>query len=371
MKKILAFAVLAAALLASCSQDNVIETNGDLNKEIGFRPVNQKAVKATETTTANMRNFKVFGFWNDGAVLPATPLGFKFMYDVNVSKDNGVWTYNPLRYWPAEGNVDFYAYSPAGALGVVMFAETATDPVIDYTVTPVAKNQEDLLITNKLAQVAIDTDVELVFDHALSQIVFEARNKVEELVFSVESIKITHLKDAGKIDLAKYNAAPATKWTDHAGDVEFSANINTNSINYNSDDTKWYRLTEPDGGLMVLPQTLDNGDGIDLNTNGVAPANGVPDGIPDDVATTSNTYIILKVSAKLADGGNGIQILAPTDVYITLDGKVAAFEMGKKYIFRLELDANMGGPGGPITLKPITFHVDSVTDWDGITNTLP
>lgn len=354
MKKLFLFAALAVAAMTGCSDDKQVGEKGQVpGNEIGFRSVTKKNSdpnsRATEVDITNIRDFKVFGFWNNS---------FDFMYDVNVVRGDGsTWSYSPLRYWPMTGDVDFYAYSPAGSRGIVgndMFTVTDTDPVISYVVPAANALQEDFLVTAAKTQNK-DTnggEVQLTFDHALSQLVFEARSAVQDVVFNVSAIEITGMQTTGEIDLGNI----ASGWTLDADAISnYSAPINTLPIIYNSDATKFTRITGPNDGLMIMPQELTPrlGDGTDLTGGGAMLDE--PNNIPDDYEADPETiYLVVTYSAQLNSGV--VIVPAGTKVYLPLTNVPGQeFVMGKKYIFQLSMSTG---------LTPIVFKVLGVTDWD-------
>lgn len=355
MKKLFVFAVAAATVLAGCSNDKQVEGKGPgAGNGIDFRPVTKKNTRATEIDATNIRDFKAFGFWSGS---------YEFMYDVNVVRGDGdTWSYAPLRYWPSTGtpandNIDFYAYSPAGSRGVVvadMFAMTDTDPVISYVVPTAAGLQEDFLVATKAAQnksVAAGT-VELLFDHALTQAVFEARSVVQDVIFNVSAIEITGMQTNGELDLSTYATTGWDLSTAPAYDV-YSAPIATLPIIYNNTTPAVYtRISGPNDGLIILPQPLTKlGDGVDADKNN----------IPDDYEADAETiYLVVTYSAQLNSGA--VIVPAGTKVYLKLSSVPnTEFEMGKKYIFQLDMSTG---------LTPIVFNVVGVNDWVNETVTL-
>ena len=340
MKKLFIIAAVAAGAMA-CSNDKAVnEASKAQGNAIGFRSVTQKNTRATEIDITNIKDFKAFGFWSGD---------FKFMHNVNVVRNtSGAWEYSPLRYWPSTGTpandlVDFYAYSPAGSRGVTtVFAETATDPVITYTVPTAAGLQEDFLVAAAVDQNSTNVPVLVNFKHALSQLVFEARSGLDGAIFNIENIEITTLKYKADLDLS----AATLAWSNvDAGISDFSAALATLPVIYNTDLTKFSRISGPNDGLMVLPQTLALGTGTDTT-----PA----DGIPDDIAAAH--YLVVTYSAELAS--NNLEIVpAGTKVYMPIQAAVpgGGFLMGKKYIFQLTMSTG---------LTPIVFNVNAVEAWD-------
>lgn len=349
MKKLFIFAV-AAAMLVGCNNDDQTGSATTDGNAVGFRPVITKNTRATEATAANIKDFKAFGAWT-GSVAPANT--FDFMYGTNVVRGTGsTWTYSPLAYWPATGTVDFYAFSPAGSRGIVsVFDIVDADPIIEYAVPTDKALQEDFLVAKAegLDKEDHTGEVQLTFDHALAQLVFQARSALKDVVFNIEAIEITGLQTNGELDLSDV----ASGW-DLATNVtpafaDYSAPIFTTQVNYTASTTKYNNVTGPNDGLMVMPQTLTKlGNGTDTTPE---------DGIPDDYAADATTiYLVVTYGAQQVN--DGAQIVASgTKVYLPLTAAIlnGEFLMGKKYIFQLTMNTG---------ITPVVFNVLGVNDWD-------
>ena len=131
MNKKLLFGATVAAVLASCSSDDLSvqtaakqETQG-LENAVSFEALSQRsltragAVGAMDNDQLKTNGFGVFGYYTDMNEYDQTSTP-NFMYNQKVS--GAGWTYEPVKYWPNEyGNkaqsddvdkLSFFAYAP-------------------------------------------------------------------------------------------------------------------------------------------------------------------------------------------------------------------------------------------------------------------
>lgn len=158
---------LAGLLLATaCSNDEtqLIECGN----EISF---NTHVSRATETTTANLKNFKVW----------ANATGFssqRFIDGLIASKPDGknYFTFENAVFWPQDvATLDVFAVSPASLTASV----NANGPTVsDFTPATAAKDQADLVVAYSQANRSDGTNISLKFNHALSQIEVNATGGV-------------------------------------------------------------------------------------------------------------------------------------------------------------------------------------------------
>jgi hypothetical protein len=339
MKKLFILPIAAAAVaFAGCSNENDGASQPVGTDAIAFRSVIQKS-RATETDVNNIRDFKVFGVWGTNT---------DFMKGVNVVRNVAAWEYAPTSYWPETGDVDFYAFSPAGSLSVqsttfdIDIAPTTPTPIITYSVPTGANLQEDFLVAVTPNQTSADSPVLIDFKHALSQAVFEARSTLKDVLFNVEAIEITNLLQQADL----YLSTAPLEWSNPASvKQDYSAALQTIPVTYHA--ANYTRLSGPNDGLMLLPQEGLTGLGTDTT-----PA----DGVPDDAADTGN-YLVVTYGVNLASSGVAI-VPAGKKVYIPIASAptlASGFEPGKKYLFQLDMSTG---------LKPITFTVHDVDDWE-------
>ncbi len=179
MKKFLFMAVLASALI-SCSRDQIIDLNRD-NDEIRFGVVANSATKA-EKLYCNQFLPSEFYVW-------ATHDNKTYIDGDQITYDNvaGKWeNQSGVRYWPESGDVKFFAHVNAGQ----NFKWNDGVPTIeDFTVADEVAIQKDLLyaVTSKAKS---NDPVKVNFRHALSQIVFMAKNTNKNLHVEINGVGV-------------------------------------------------------------------------------------------------------------------------------------------------------------------------------------
>ena len=184
--KYLAVALSAVALTA-CNNEDVLEVNQ--GRGISFQVATEASTRATATTTSTIDNFKVWGF-TDGKTL---------MNGIEVSKSGSEWTYDGTIFWPAT-DVDFYSVSPAENCGGTVNITKDKQEITNFTVNTNQGDQVDLLYAVNKGETKANHEaspVSINFRHALSQIVFKAKNTNENLKVTVKGVKIANIKKKG------------------------------------------------------------------------------------------------------------------------------------------------------------------------------
>lgn len=197
MNKILISAAVAAIVLTSCTQNEPLDSYQP--EAINFGTYIGKQTPGTKASAIRLpelqaSGFGVFAYYTadkeygtEGA--DKTP---NFMFNQKVEYNTNSWTYTPLKYWPNEGNVSFFAYAPYTAtdatgsnLDVAMSNTNIGDPTINFTVNETVKNQTDLLWGVNMGnqhmpflnqtKPNIGENIKFQFMHALSRIGFTAQ----------------------------------------------------------------------------------------------------------------------------------------------------------------------------------------------------
>ena len=134
------FLSLISILAISCS-DRYDDTLVDPTAEDGAIrfAASTEFSRAGDITTNNLTSFNVYAYTGTGTD-PVT-----FMENVVVSKSaSNIWTYSPVRYWPAKETVDFYAVAAASifnfrhALSKLTVKMSSTNQELKVVVTNVA-----------------------------------------------------------------------------------------------------------------------------------------------------------------------------------------------------------------------------------------
>lgn len=193
MKRYIFAGVSMALVLAACSKNEVFEVNQDGN-EIQYSVVANNATKAADIYCNNNKpaEFTVFAKSSDGKTY--------INGDKITTEDGNTWVNESgTRFWPNDLSLDFYAIVN-GTITWNVSAEGNDAPatIVNYEVDPDVANQKDLLYAVKKGQKKGTTaeatePVTLNFRHALSQVVFQAKNTNENLYVEISGVKIVNV----------------------------------------------------------------------------------------------------------------------------------------------------------------------------------
>lgn len=375
MKKIvLIVPALMALAAASCTKSEVLETNSG---EIRFNVVANKATKAADVYCNNNMpgEFMVYAVSDDKTYIDG---------DRIVKNGSDDWeNQSGVRYWP-ETTVDFYAHVNAGD----NFKWDASSAPVIENFSPDADdvaNQVDLLYAVKKGESKKDSPVQLNFRHALSQIVFNAKNTNANLYVEIAGVKVANVGGTNTFTYPETDTdskfvshdgtggplpdTGAGSWADlTSGDVSYEVDFNAVPVRGNS--TVVDLTTANDSGkefnsqaMLLLPQTTTAWvPSKDSNT-------------PSEDNTGSYFLIdcaIWNVAGTEVDKVTDVQLWGEGGNTKELSIPVAFnWEQGKKYIYTLVFGQGNGGydpdpdpddPDPKPVLVPIDFTV-SVDDF--------
>lgn len=188
MKKLL-FAGIAVSMLAACSNDEVVPVNNESNA-IKFGVTAENGTRADDIycPTNEFGEFNVFATYGSPAA----------EYIANdLIKKNSTWeNMTGTRYWPNTGNVTFFGY--VNADGTFDKSDVAAPKFDDFAPKTDIDKQLDLMYACEVqAKGEKDNKVTLNFRHALSQIVFNARNDDANLYVEISGVSIVNIKGQG------------------------------------------------------------------------------------------------------------------------------------------------------------------------------
>lgn len=269
-----------------CSKENPGMDNETNGNPIAF-DCSTSNLRATETTADNMRYFRVSAVWNKGAGSYEP-----FMDNQLVEKQDGIWVYSPIKHWPNDGTVSFFAYSPATSSGVESFQinDAENKVTIGYKITDNYQEQEDFMVATALTKK--ESPVRLDFSHVLSRVQFRARSEEAGIAFRIKEIKLTNLYNKGTLTGTATGTTTTWTWSESLPRTNYT--VYQKYPFETQDDT--YREV---GDQMILPQT------------------------PGSTSKISVTYDIVDTSEE------------KTKEYPFEDNFI--FEPGKRYTFFLEL----------------------------------
>ena len=219
--------IAAAAMLASCSLDETLETARD-TRVIGFSNAfvdnATRSVVDPSFTVGTLGNFAVYGFTQKGQIFDGVTVS---------SADNGsTWTYNPIQYWVEGNQYAFAAIAPASVSvsGETLTGSSVSDYKVGMTVSFTNDGKTDLLYANGGAFNADGTfmaspqTVGLTFKHQLSKVKFSFKNNVSGAYnIKVTDVKITDAKSSGTLTVSD---ATENVWSNVGGtplELEFGA----------------------------------------------------------------------------------------------------------------------------------------------------
>ena len=366
MKKIL-FSAALALVFVSCSRDEVVEVNRD-GDEIRFGVVTDAATRAADVYCNNNLPgaFNVWATYNNTTYIDG---------DL-IQKESNAWVNKTgVRYWPKTGNVTFYAQVNAGTA----FQWNDGAPTItNYTVDTDVTKQNDLLYAVK-SQGRSDNPVTLNFRHALSQIVFQAKNTNANLYVEIKGVTICKLGNVNTftykssdtdINIENHDGTTGTITYDESWGTW--AALNGGATNY---PVEFTAVPVPgDNKVKSLTNTNDTDKEFSSNAMLLLPqattAWDPKDGKPAD---QKGTYFL--VDCKICNVA-GASYDSATDV-VLWNGNAAIpvafnWEQGKKYIYTFVFGDGNGGydpnPDDPTpVLLPITFNV-TVDDFVPVEN---
>ena len=361
-KKIfMGIAARAALTLVSCSSDdlNSFSDNHSKNEAISFDgylgrsavAVNGSRgsvldIDALKGTDSDKKGFGVFGYYNssvtDHGSAPEQSFDANLFNNEQVScpKDGADWAYTPLKYWPADGHVDFLAYAPY-VNGKTLKENSSS---IDFAVSETIANQTDLLWAN-----AENKTKDNLSSEEKNKVKFQFGHALSRLGYSVKLNRAVSESDA-TITLNKITLAGSKDQAQNAFYKEGTIDLATgnwstsSSTDPNYNDTKRNFEWFSDKNKQPSEKTLSSEDDKAIKNSG----NEYLFVIPQKFKTGSDhLYVIVEYTIEYKSG-----TAQPTVSYNVSQQLQYDFEQGKAYTINL----NIG-------LTPIEFNAE-VNDWE-------
>ena len=375
MKKIIS-GIAVLMLLVSCSKEEVIDVNHD-GDEITFDVVTNSATRAADVYCNNNMPKEFY--------VSAISDGMSYIDEDHIAYENGSWVNKSgVRYWP-ETAVDFYAYyNDNSSYSWSVENQKAVAKFVDFTVNDNVADQQDLIYAVKTNQSkpgenAANTPVALNFRHALSQIVFQAKNTNANLYVEISGVDVVNV---GNTNTFTFPSVDTDKnIVDHEG---ATADYPAGADGWGT----WAELTsgtasyavafdavavKGDNNVVALTTTDDGAKDGEFNANAMLllPQTTTAWDAESKLGETSGSYFLVNCIIKNVKDGSGVA--GDDDVYLwgaaNAPKKLAIpvafnWEQGKKYIYTLVFGEGNGGyepdPEDPTpdpVLVPITFTV--------------
>lgn len=327
MKKIFLIGLTAAAMLASCSNDETVEMAQQ--KAISFSNafVNNgtRSIVDPSFKTTSLNDFAVYGFTQKGQIFNGE----------KVSKGGTAstgWSYNNVQYWVPGNTYTFGAiapYSVAGNVSNVTLPTGATKVEMEVAFTNKDADQVDLLhaaptqITGVTA--SYTTPVSMTFNHQLSKVKFSFQNSVGvDYNVKVSNVKITDAYKEGTLTVA----AAGNNWSNQ---TDKTLELNFGNVVADASSTE--------ASFIANAATLESHNEKLM----------IPMG--------SSAIYTVTFTAELYKGG----VLLGTYNH-TVEIKNVEFKLGYCYDFKASLtNKNITAED---ELNPIEFAVTKVEDWN-------
>ena len=351
-KFVMGIAAMAALTLVSCSSDDLdsFSDNSSKNEAISFDGYLGRSAVAVNGTrgsvetaeTLKKEGFGVFSKYTGSASFPDFD-------NQKVTYSDSKWTYTPLKFWPANGEINFLAYAPYNYDGT---NTKLTGTSISFNVDKTAANQKDLLWTNAKGQITADfastkAQVKFQFHHALSRLGYTVKLSGDypskDVTFTLKKITLAGSPDEkteafytnGTIDLAKTNTENGLWKT--VGNKQnftwFDAGDQTVNITYVDPSKPEEKPVSNKDYLFVIPQNF---------SEKIEDASGQQKENPDKL------YVIVEYEINYK---SGTPSTIPNKVYKQITPN---FLQGKAYMLNLTIG------------RPIEFDVNltnGVDDW--------
>jgi hypothetical protein len=252
------------------------------------------SLRSLVNTYATISDFVVNGIHTE-----TTNWSFIFNEQYVFKPESGlIWDYNPKRFWPLSGEVDFYAYAPSGIRNLVTGLNNNGDnvnpPVLEYTMSykereepppgtgepssPLVVDdwQEDLLVAVQNRPSPQTDAVPINFRHAFSRVTVRARTEQDYSNYRIKVVRVDlrNLYTSGKLQLNKddttqpvstgipmeeseqfrYGSPGVTLWYDLNTLANYRFRLITSAITIRNEYTT---LIGSNDGVFVMPQVIN------------------------------------------------------------------------------------------------------------------
>ena len=332
MKKYLFLGIAATAMLASCTNDEIVETTTQNAIAFDNAFVNNSTRSVDPSTKIDdLGSFKVWGTVDDGADAVGATLIFNKL-TVSSDDDGETWDYEDdyIQYWQAGYYYDFVALANAEDPATV--DANGMPATVSYTLTDT--DQKDLLHAykeNMEGKASGNADVAFTFNHQLSKVKFAFVNK-----FPINS-----------------------KTEIQVSDIKITNADKTNTLTLNTQGNEW-------GTAGAEEVELTFGSVIADHAADVTPTNTAASITSGETLYSYNEKLIIPTEEKKFNIEFTVKVIqggAITTFNHTGTNAIQAtlkFQKGYSYVLKAEIDGSNANPEG--AMEPIEFTA-SVAEW--------
>ena len=264
---ILSAGVVAA--LASCQQNELVydyevrPAQGH-TQTIEFGNYIGGMTRSSRTSGNSFRmndSIEVYGFMKTGEMVD-------YLFDKQAVYNTGdvIWDYNPKKFWNVGSEYEFYSIYPYSLERNSFDAENKLFRVTDFTVSPEADSQTDLMLAQRILNASANNVVNFVFNHMLSNVSFYVKTSSQFDTNGIASVQVIKFDVKGLYGKGSFSQ---TGWNDNNGftgqwiaDEASLYNMPTvTGITYNIGDEGVHGLAVDH---MLLPQTISSDAVIEI-----------------------------------------------------------------------------------------------------------
>lgn len=363
--KILAVAAVAT-VFASCSNEeelaNVSKSESNAIRFAGISGLSDTRTTPIGTSNLTSTNFDVMAFMGNALFMGGKHVSGVSDHGVKIVYKTSAWDYadpDQMAYWPTEGDVDFYAVSPAISDGLVLdngFAHDMTS--VAKTISYRTVDEYNTTGTNHDVMYAVakgrnkvnngTTAVQMNFKHILSQVVFKAKTTSSILEVDVENVKIHNFVHGGVFKLPAGEPARSNWSPSPVAEGAYTVKLNAANVVTNNAVVDLSDMNSP---LMMIPQKLTKWS---TYSAGAAVSKS-------DADKKKECYLEISMKLKQNDSYLIGSATAYKTVYVPFDNGEDGWQPGKRYIYTLIFGGGYDDQGEPI-LSPIKFEA-ATTNW--------
>ena len=345
--------------LASCSSESITDLNSGGN-EIAFAVSTENASRAADVYCNNNLpdKFKVWASHESKLYINGDNVEYQVSKWVNTSGN---------RYWPSTGDVTFIATENVNGTFAFNPNPAVASTLTDFTVPTAVASQLDFIYARK-TQAKAAGQVALNFRHALSQIVYKAKNTNPNLFVEIGAVSIVNVNS--KADFAFPTDDTTPSYEDHYSTTD-------NTINNQGTWSNWETLAtfpvsfgnkEVEGNTIVhLTSANDLGKEFSSLALLLLPQTTTawaPGTTPKPTDEHANSYFVLSCKIRNVRGASvdadDVYLYGSSSDYASIYIPVAVnWAQGKKYVYTFSFGNGNGGyddNGNPV-LVPIDFTV--------------
>ena len=242
--------LLAVVLCVFCSCSDRGEDISSRRYPILFGSTDTRAV--ADITDLQNNGFKVYAHF-EGSLGSAS-----FEKDVTYNSEKDVWGYEGIQYWIPSTKYWFTAFYPTtSSAGTVKVTEQESN-YHSYTITNFdITKQEDIMVAQAYREVGANASapesgnvVDLNFQHLLACVVVEIKCEVANC--TIDEVILSGIYDNATCENGVWSSSNTTRISHVPQDITL-------------DSTNYVDVTN--GGLLVIPQTIDGSQTITINTS--------------------------------------------------------------------------------------------------------